>query len=157
MFLPRSPTVAVVLTEELPDFGHDTTRCYVGSTPTARYEMHPARYRAYALSFSMSSTDIQQRCVELAKNEIETLADYARGADGYNSLDIEYTVSAQGDIKEITVTTATGGPHVEVELVNGVVSVSWGSDNVRRVIRDSEAKDACQELAELYESTAQFT
>jgi len=105
----------------------------------------------------MSNTDIQERCVQLAKNEVEQLADYDRGADTYNTLDVEYTVDVSGDIKEITITTATGGPHVEVELFNEVVSVSWGSDSVRRIIQDSDAVHTCEHLAEFYEAAAHFT
>jgi len=104
----------------------------------------------------MSNTDIQQRCVELAKTQVEQLADLDHPQDRHNALDVEYSVSAGGDIREITVTTTTGGPHVEVELFNEVVSVSWGSNSVRRIIQDDDALQSCDVLAEFYKSTAQF-
>jgi hypothetical protein len=44
------------------------------------------------------------------------------------SLDYEFTVDSSGRVKEITVTTTTGGPHVEVALYDGTVTVSWGSE-----------------------------
>jgi len=105
----------------------------------------------------MSNTDIQERCVELAKTQVEQLADRDHPQDRRKALDVEYSVSAEGDIREITITTATGGPHVEVELFNEVVSVSWGSDSVRRIIQDDDALQSCEYLAQFYKSTAHFT
>jgi len=109
------------------------------------------------LVYTMPTTtnDIKQRCVDLAKAEVESLAEYEKPRD-YSVLDVEYTVSANGDIRQITLTTTTGGPHVEVELFNEVVTVSWGSDSVRRIVRDSEAKQTLERLKHHYERTATF-
>jgi hypothetical protein len=99
-----------------------------------------------------TTNDIKQRCVDLAKAEIEGLAEYDKPED-YHVLDIELTQSMDGDIREVTLTTATGGPHVEVELFNEVVSVSWGSERVRRIVRDDDAKDTLEHLRQHYSNT----
>lgn len=94
----------------------------------------------------------RDRCVEHAKNQIERLKD----GDQINPLDITYEVKPSGNITEVRLVTATGGPHVEIELANQVVSVNWGSESVRRIITDDEAKQRCRQLADRHTELADF-
>jgi len=95
---------------------------------------------------------VENRCLQHAKNQIQRLKD----GDQINPLDITYEVKPSGDITEVRLVTATGGPHVEIELANQVVEVSWGSDSVRRIIMDDEAKQRCRDLAERHTQLADF-
>jgi len=95
---------------------------------------------------------VENRCLQHAKNQIQRLKD----GDQINPLDITYEVKPSGDITEVRLVTATGGPHVEIELANQVVEVSWGSDSVRRIIMDDEAKQRCRDLADRHTELADF-
>jgi len=95
---------------------------------------------------------VENRCLKHAKNQIQRLKD----GDQINPLDITYEVKPSGNITEVRLVTATGGPHVEIELANQVVEVSWGSDSVRRIIMDDEAKQRCEQLAERHTQLADF-
>lgn len=94
----------------------------------------------------------RDRCVEHAKTQINQLKE---GVD-LSPLDVRYTVSASGDVREITLVTATGGPQVELKLVKQVVNVYWGNDEVNRVIRDKEAQQRCEQLTDQYEAMKRF-
>lgn len=51
------------------------------------------------------------------------------GLVGYDTLDVSYEIGTDGRVREVTVTTTTGGPHVEVVLGAGRVDVSWGESH----------------------------
>jgi len=95
---------------------------------------------------------VENRCLKHAKNQIQRLKD----GDQINPLDITYEVKPSGNITEVRLVTATGGPHVEIELANQVVEVSWASDSVRRIIMDDEAKQRCRDLADRHTELADF-
>lgn len=67
---------------------------------------------------------INDEVVSLAKrieDEYETI-------DDLEPLDVEWLVGSSGHVKEITLTLATGGPHLEVKLNSGTVRGYWAGD-----------------------------
>ncbi len=99
-----------------------------------------------------TTQNIKDRCVEHAKTQIKRLKD----GDQINPLDITYQVKPSGNITEVTLTTATGGPHIEIELANQAVTVTWGSDSTRRAIMDDQAQDRCEQLLRWHTELADF-
>ena len=95
----------------------------------------------------------RKRFIDIAKSELESIAE-ADPTD-YNVLDVEYTVGLDGDVREITLITATGGPHVTVELFNRAVEVAHGSSTVRRTenrhLDGDEVAAGFERLAGYYE------
>jgi|APHM01.1.fsa_nt_gi hypothetical protein len=96
-------------------------------------------------------TDINQRLADVVDAEIENLKDldvpYERKL---GVLDVVYTVGADKSIREITLTTATGGPHVEIDLMSGSINAHWGSEDHYRTIDDEDARESLDILIEKY-------
>ena len=97
--------------------------------------------------------DTRKRFIEIAKSELESIAE-ADPTD-YDVLDVKYTVGMDGDVREITLITATGGPHVTVELFSRAVEVVHGRDHVRRAadrhLDGDEVVGGFERLASYYE------
>jgi len=56
-------------------------------------------------------------------------------------LDIEYHVDGRGNIREIELTVATGGPGIYVELARGYVRGYWAGDEASLDIRNPRGTD----------------
>lgn len=87
---------------------------------------------------------ITDRVVSTAER-LEDLDSYQHFVDDERPLDVEYTVSSRGDVKEVTVVLATGGPHIEVDCLSGTVSGYWGGDKHTTHVRS----DAVEEYGEV--------
>jgi len=100
----------------------------------------------------MTTKDSRDHCFEIAEKRIESLAE----GKEIRPLDITYEVKPQGQITEIKLVTTTGGPKVEIELMDQVVYVSWGGGSISRRIFDEEAQDRLSLLYEKYMGMADF-
>lgn len=90
----------------------------------------------------------EQMLIDQVVSTAERLEDYENHdyfVDDENPLSIEYTVSSRGDVREVTVVLATGGPHIEVDCFSGVVRGSWASDTHTTHV-DSEAVETYGEV-----------
>lgn len=63
------------------------------------------------------------------------------GMDPLDPLDIKATVTARGDITEMALVVATGGPHIEVNLYNDTVVGYWAGDEHTAHYRNEEVSD----------------
>jgi hypothetical protein len=83
-----------------------------------------------------TAAEVAQQTAERIENA-DTAAE--AGLVGYDTLDVHYEIDANGRLREITVVTTTGGPHVEVVLGAGRVDVSWASSHSVPVFGAGEA------------------
>jgi len=73
-----------------------------------------------------NASDVAQNRAEKIENA-DTAAE--AGLVGHDVLDVKCEIDADGRLREITVVTTTGGPHVEVVLGAGRVDVSWAESH----------------------------
>lgn len=94
---------------------------------------------------SASITDRVRTVVEDLENEdTEPLREQS-------TLNVNYQVSHSGDVREVTVVMETGGPHIEVECLSGVVVGHWSGESHRRAIDASNVTEHGRRLAERME------
>jgi len=84
------------------------------------------------------------------KAQVEQLKELENPKD-LNILDADYTVKIDGTITGIKLITATGGPQIEIDLVENRVKGFWGGDVEQKKVRDSEAVEAIDKLYDYYE------
>lgn len=65
-------------------------------------------------------------------------------------LDVTVESDLDHDVRGITLTIATGGPHIEIDLYNEVVAGYWSGDKQIRHVRSEEAKASVETLARFY-------
>jgi len=73
-------------------------------------------------------TQSQNLIVDDVNAAAERLENYDSHHD-IDALDAEVTCNLEGDVREITLTLCTGGPHIEVDLASAMVRGYWGSDS----------------------------
>jgi hypothetical protein len=56
-------------------------------------------------------------------------------------LEIKYEVTESGDVTEVTATLVSGGPHIEVDCLRGVVRGQWSGETFRRGIESDEVRE----------------
>jgi hypothetical protein len=66
-------------------------------------------------------------------------------------LDVEYTVSSNGHVKEVTAVLCTGGPHIEVDCFDGTVRGYWGADTHKTHVRSDAVDDYGERMARMFE------
>lgn len=94
------------------------------------------------------NADITDRVVTTA-NRLEDVDDPFE----IDYLDAEYTVTSNGDVKEVKIAITLGGPSIWVNCLSGTVEGSWGGDRHTTHV-DSDAVDELgRHLADQFEST----
>lgn len=98
-----------------------------------------------------ASADLGKRCASLAEDLeadhelIESAAmidDREKDEDKLHTvLENRYTVDERGTVREVEAIVTTGGPHIVVECLSGVVAGSWGGESHRCHV-DSEQVEA---------------
>lgn len=104
---------------------------------------------------------IAQRCADLAEalEGDEELIESAslkmekeKDADKFHSvIENRYTVSERGTVREVEAIVTTGGPHIVVECLSGVVAGSWGGDSHRCHVDSDQVEAYGARLAERME------
>lgn len=106
------------------------------------------------------SADIATKCVDLAE-DLEADArlvgsvddhDDRDGDDLYEVLEHRYTVTDRGDVREVTAVVTTGGPHIEVECLSGIVAGSWGGESHRCHVDSDQVERYGRRLADRMEA-----
>jgi hypothetical protein len=67
-------------------------------------------------------------------------------------LELTYEVSESGTVTEVTAVVTVGGPHIEIECLNGVVAGHWGGESYRRGIEVENVREFGRRHAERMES-----
>lgn len=108
------------------------------------------------------NADIGERCARLAEQLeadhelIESAAmidDREKDADKLHTvLSNEYEVSERGTVHEVRAVVTTGGPHIAVECLSGVVAGSWGGESHRCHVDSDQVEQYGQRLAERMEA-----
>lgn len=57
--------------------------------------------------------------------------------DEIGVLEARAEISADGSLREITLVTGTGGPHIEVELHTAMVRGYWGTDTASATVSET--------------------
>jgi hypothetical protein len=96
-----------------------------------------------------NASDVAQNRAEKIENA-DTAAE--AGLVGYDTLDVSYEIDANGRLREITVTTTTGGPHVEVVLGAARVDVSWAESHSVPVLEYGAGEDVLDEAFEYWKA-----
>lgn len=92
-----------------------------------------------------SITDrVRQVAEDLENEDTEPLRDR-------HTLDLNYQVTHSGDVREVVVVLTTGGPHIEVECLSGVVIGHWAGESHRRGIDAPNVTEHGRRLAEQME------
>lgn len=109
-----------------------------------------------------ASSDLGKRCASLAEDLeadhelIESAAmidDREKDADKLHTvLENRYTVDERGTVREVEAIVTTGGPHIVVECLSGVVAGSWGGDTHRCHVDSEQVKQYGTHLAERMEA-----
>lgn len=77
----------------------------------------------------------------LLDNVLSTVERIEETGDPFNilefALDIEYTINSRGQYLGATITTATGGPHIEINTRYDKVVGYWGQDCIERGYDDN--------------------
>ncbi len=66
-------------------------------------------------------------------------------------LEITYEVTESGDVTEVTATLVSGGPHIEVECLRGVVRGQWSGETFRRGFESEDVREYGRRLADRME------
>jgi len=92
----------------------------------------------------MTKADITERVVQTAEDieDKDASAVYDREL---GALDVEVVASMDGSVKEVILTVAVGGPHIEVSS-RGYVKGSWGGENHTTHYRNEEFEQALYEV-----------
>lgn len=69
--------------------------------------------------------------------------------DEIDPLDVHAEITGDGRISEITLTVATGGPHIEIELFNGMVRGYWAGSEMRSHVDETIGLQQLQDRYEL--------
>ncbi len=91
-------------------------------------------------------TDCKQMLLDNVLSTVEAIED---GEDILEyALDIEYSIDSRGNYLGAVITTATGGPHIEVNTRYDKVVGYWGTDKIERSYEDNaDLHYFCEEFA----------
>lgn len=99
-------------------------------------------------------SEIEERLKEQVKGTKERLEGKENPSEATEEvLDVELKVGLDGKVRNITMITATGGPHVEVDLGNGMVKGYWGSNEFREPLNENTSEVFWDYYKELWENT----
>jgi hypothetical protein len=90
---------------------------------------------------------------ELIADKVNSAADRWGNYDSIQDadwLDVKVVAGLDGEPREFILVTATGGPHIEVNVSRGRVEGNWGTDSHSSLIYDNdEVLDSMHEYFEI--------
>lgn len=99
-------------------------------------------------------TEAEREELEGMKEELKAIReklDNEEATDLYtyfqDALDVEYHIGGDGDYRGVTVTIATGGPHIEIDTSAGAVKLWWGTERAEWGI----SRDTVDAIDEIFE------
>lgn len=91
---------------------------------------------------------------DFTDEELEAMAEDGEAYDLYSyfvdALDVEYTISSNGDFLGARIAVTLGGPNVWIDTREGFVKGAWGSDREEAWIPSEVCEEINAIFAELY-------
>jgi hypothetical protein len=85
----------------------------------------------------------------------DTLEDSSTDISDIDVLDIEYTVTQDMHVKEVTLQLCLGGPTIYLDCISGRLRGYWNSEQITRGVRSEDIKQYGSELASRFEDRIQ--
>lgn len=73
-------------------------------------------------------TNTNKKLTSQIDHIIQNLEEKGQPAEELEPLDVKLETSLDQIVREITLITATGGPHIEIDLFSATIKAFWGSD-----------------------------
>jgi len=101
------------------------------------------------------SQDTDNLLLDRILQQRDTLEDSSTDIRDIDVLDIEYTVTQDMHVKEVSLQLCLGGPTIYLDCISGRLRGYWSSEHVSRGVRSEDIGEYGSELARRFEERIQ--